>query len=111
MKRILLIGFACSMLAGCFDMSEEDKARREGKDLNDLRIEQNDKCLKAGMVPQLTEEQKIVCAPSSGAKRIRDYFEYLEAERVIREKTGKPLPKKFAPEDSESFETKSKVTQ
>lgn len=113
MKRIILIGMACSLLAGCFnsDMADEEHARREGKDLNDLRIEQNDKCIKAGMRPDLTEDKKIVCAPSSGAMRLRDYYEILEADRVIREKSGKSLPKKLPPVDPESFETKSKVTQ
>lgn len=113
MKRILLIGLAACALAGCFDsnLADEEHARREGKDLNDLRIEQNNKCLKAGMSPELTSDNKIVCAPSPGAKRLRDYYDYLEAERVIREKTGKPLPKKFSPADAESFETKSKVTE
>lgn len=107
MKRILLIGFAACALAGCFDPNMTGQS----KDLNDERIEQNNKCLKAGMSPELTGDNKIVCGPSAGTKRLRDYYEYLEAERVIREKTGKPLPKKFSPADAESFETKSKVTE
>ena len=118
--RIGVIGgfaaIAALALTGCFDKqyAAEEDARRQGKDLNDLRIEQNEKCLNSHMLPELVEGE-IVCAPDVGKIRIRQYFDYLYAEQVIREKTNKPLPPKFKPGEElpfskDNFESKQKKT-
>lgn len=81
---------------------------------NDIRIEQNEKCLSSHMLPELVEGE-IVCTPDAGKIRIRQYFDYLYAEQVIREKTNKPLPPKFKPGEElpaskDNFESKQKKT-
>ncbi|UIS24649.1 hypothetical protein S21ZY_087 [Pseudomonas phage ZY21] len=109
--KILLIGFAALALTGCFDpkYGDEEHARREGKDLNDLRIEQAKKCDTAGMKAILNEDEQIICTPDYGIRRINEFFETKLAEEVIQAELAKRKIKR--PENPDSFETKSKVTQ
>lgn len=105
MKKVLAVSMIALALSGCFN---PDNVPGVGQDKNDVRILQNEKCLKAHMLPQLVEGE-IVCAPDYGKMRISQYFDYLEAERVIREKTGKPLPEGFKPGDQDDMPLKQKV--
>lgn len=109
--KILLIGLAALALTGCFDPENAniEKARREGKDLNDLRIEQAQKCDAAGMKPVLDDEKNIICSPDYGIQRIKDFFDSNLAEKVIEAELAKRKIKQ--PANPDSFETKSKVTQ
>lgn len=83
-----------------------------GKDANDVRIEQHEKCRKAGMESKLDRDNKLICEPKKGIESLQDYWDRRKAEAVIAENTGKK-PKKDPnwPVDPDSFETKSKRTE
>lgn len=102
--KVLLIGFAALALTGCFDPTKVN-----GKDNNDVRIEQAAKCNAAGMKPVLDSNDEIICSPDYGIQRIKDFFDSNLAEKVIEAELAKRKIKQ--PANPDSFETKSKVTQ
>lgn len=107
MKIGIIGGFAAIAslaLTGCFDSTKFN-----GKDKNDIRIEQAAKCKNAGMKPVLNSEDDIICSPDAGIQRIRDFFDSNLADKVIEAELAKRKIKQ--PVNPDSFETKSKVTQ
>ncbi|QOC57942.1 hypothetical protein phiK7B1_087 [Pseudomonas phage phiK7B1] len=104
--KILLIGFAALALTGCFDSTKVN-----GKDNNDIRIEQAAKCNAAGMKPVLNSTDDIICSPDYGIQRLKDFFDTKLADEVIQAELAKRLKSSNKPANPDSFETKSKVTQ
>jgi hypothetical protein len=82
------------------------------KDKNDVRIEQNAKCLAADMEPVL-KDGEIMCSQNEGYESIKNYFAKKQAAHLIAKSEDKQPPKKDPkwPENPDSFETKSKRTE
>ena len=108
-----VIGIAMSAIVVSWaNVLDKGMSKPAGKDANDIRIEQHNKCRKAGMESKLDSDDNLICEPKKGIESLYDYWERQRAEAVIAEKTGKK-PKKDPdwPVDPNSFETKSKRTE